>query len=110
MGRVSAKVRAEWQARVDRLNKSGLSVGDFAAREGVHHGTLALWRSRLGDGPEQPSSTALAFVALDPVARQASTPVPFEVAVVGGRSVRVWPHFDAAELARLVRVLEELAA
>ncbi len=28
MGRVSPKVRAEWQARVDRLNKSGLAVGD----------------------------------------------------------------------------------
>lgn len=109
MGRVSPKVRAEWQARVDRLNKSGLSVGDFAAREGVHPGTLALWRARLEDAPAPPASTALAFVALDPVARQASTPVPFEVSV-GGRTVRVWPHFDAAELTRLVRVLEGLAA
>jgi hypothetical protein len=111
MGRVSAKVRAEWQARVDRLNNSGLSVGEFAAREGLHPGTLALWRARLEDAPAQPSSTALAFVALDPVVRQASaTPVPFDVTVSGGRTVRVWPHFDAAELARLVRVLEELAA
>jgi hypothetical protein len=113
MAKVSMKVRAEWQARVDRLNKSGLSVGEFAAREGVHHGTLALWRSRL-DGRSQPptsTSTALAFVALDPVMRPASNaPVPFEVALVGGRAVRVWPHFDAAELVRLVRVLEELAA
>jgi hypothetical protein len=109
MGRVSPKVRAEWRARVERLNKSGLSVGDFAAREGVHPGTLALWRARLDDIATPPSSTALAFVALDPVVRQASTPVPFEVCIGGGRTVRVWPHFDAAELTRLVRVLEELA-
>jgi hypothetical protein len=109
MGRVSPKVRAEWRARVERLNKSGLSVGDFAAREGVHPGTLALWRARLDDVATPPSSTALAFVALDPVARQAATPVPFEVGVRGDRTVRVWPHFDAAELARLVRVLEDLA-
>jgi len=102
------KVRTEWEARVDRLNKGGLSAGDFAAREDVHPGTLALWRARLEDAPTPPASTALAFVALDPVARQASTPVPFEVSV-GGRTVRVWPHFDAAELTRLVRVLEELA-
>jgi|LakMenEpi03Aug12_release.lakeMendotaPanAssembly.Ray.scaffolds.fasta_scaffold347045_1 hypothetical protein len=109
MGRVSPKVRAEWQARVDRLNKSGLAVGDFAAHEGVHPGTLALWRARLEDVPAPPASTALAFVALDSVVRQASTPVPFEVSIGGGRTVRVWPHFDAAELTRLVRVLEELA-
>jgi hypothetical protein len=105
-------VRAEWRARVERLNTSGLSVGDFAAQEGVHPGTLALWRSRLGleGAPPVSSTTALAFVALEPVARPTQEPVPFDVNVAGGRTVRVWPRFDAAELARLVRVLEEVGA
>jgi hypothetical protein len=112
MAKVTAKVRAEWRARVERLNTSGLSVGDFAAQEGVHPGTLALWRSRLGleGAPPVSSTTALAFVALEPVARPTQEPVPFDVNVAGGRTVRVWPRFDAAELARLVRVLEEVGA
>lgn len=112
MAKVTAKVRAEWRARVERLNTSGLSVGDFAAQEGVHPGTLALWRSRLGleGAPPVSSTTALAFVALEPVTRPTQEPVPFDVNVVGGRTVRVWPRFDAAELARLVRVLEEVGA
>lgn len=115
MARVSAKVRAEWQARVERLNKSGLAVGDFAAEEGVHPGTLALWRSRLEPvasppAPATPSATALAFVALEPVARATTDPVHFDVHLVRGRSIRVWPRFDAAELARLVQVLEEIGA
>ena len=109
MAKVSPKVRAAWRARVERLNSSGLSVGDFAAKEGVHPGTLALWRSRLEADPAPASTTALAFVALDPVARSSSAPVPFDV-TVGRCSVRVWPRFDGAEFARLVRVLEEAGA
>jgi hypothetical protein len=114
MAKASPKVRAEWQARVKRLNRSGLSVGAFAAREGVHPGTLALWRARLEKVPattkKTSSSTALAFVALDPVARTPpATSVPFELAI-GSRTIRVWPHFDVSELLRLVRALEEATA
>ena len=50
----------------------------------------------------------MAFVALEPVARPTQEPVPFDVNVVGGRTISVWPRFDAAELVRLVRVLEEV--
>jgi hypothetical protein len=113
MAKASPKVRAEWQARVKRLNRSGLSVGAFAAREGVHPGTLALWRARLEKVPtttKTSSLTALAFLALDPVARTPpATPVPFELAI-GSRTIRVWPHFDVSELLRLVRALEEATA
>jgi hypothetical protein len=110
--------RQEWIARVRRLNQSGLPVGEFAAREGVHPGTLALWRARLEGGGELSgaeaassvalsfvalSFVALSFVALEPVERSSSAgPVPFDVGLGNGRSVRVWPHFDAAELRRLV--------
>jgi hypothetical protein len=105
MAKVTAKLRAERQARVERLNTSGLSVGDFAAQEGIQPGTLALWRSRLGpiETPSASSTTALAFIALEPVARPTQDPVPFDVNVTGGRSIRVWPRFDAAELARRQR-------
>ncbi len=54
---------------------------ELEAKEGVHPGTLALWRSRLGpDGsPPTSSTTALAVVVLKPVARPSQEPVPFDV-------------------------------
>lgn len=104
--------RAEWIDRVERLNESGLSVGEFAAREKLHPGSLALWRARLRDSGEvvpEADSVAMSFVALSPVERSPSSacaPVSFDVVVDGGRTVRVWPRFDAAELVRLLAVLE----
>lgn len=103
----SSTNRSQWVARVERLNRSGLAVGEFAAKERVHPGTLALWRSRLQASGEVSSSVAMSFVALEPIDRPSiSEPVPFEVGFGDGRTVRVWPGFDAAELTRLIAVLE----
>jgi hypothetical protein len=79
---------------------------------GVHPTTLALWQARLervSATMNTSSSTALAFVALDPVAQTPpATPAPFEVAI-GNRTIRVWPHRDVPELLRPVRALGQTA-
>lgn len=103
-----------WRRLIAEFEASGLSQKEFASRHGISSSVLSYWRRRLAreerPKPELPSHTAMAFVALEPVARPTQEPVPLDVNVVGGRTISVWPRFDAAELVRLVRVLEEVGA
>jgi len=101
----------QWAERVRRLEKSGLSVRRFAAREGLKAGSLSFWKWKLGqehgrsDGAE--ATAPVSFVEVRAEAGVASPGQPFEVELRSGRRVRVAAGFDAAELARLVVVLEE---
>ncbi|MGC3996927.1 MAG: hypothetical protein QM767_05115 [Anaeromyxobacter sp.] len=86
---------------------SGLSAKEFAAETGVNANTLAHWRWRLGaEARRAPAKEAapVRFVELA-AAPDAAAPA-FELVLSGGRTVRVPPRFDGAELARLVQVLE----
>ncbi len=103
---------AKWAKRVARLEKSGVSVRTFAAREGLKPGSLSFWKWKLAQREGGRSGgarvAALRFVELTtapPVPSAAAT--AFEVLLRSGRTVRVPGGFDAAELARLVGVLEE---
>ncbi len=105
---------ARWAKRVERLGRSGLSIRTFAAREGLKAGSLSFWKWKLaqqgkdGEASAEPAAP-LQFVEL--TAREAPRAAPasagFEVVLASGRTVRVARGFDAAELARLVGVLEE---
>ena len=80
------------------LEASGLSVLEFATREGMDPNRLYRWRSRLKDrGNDVPS-----FVEI-------STPAakPIEVVLRTGRVVRVANGFDSATMRRLVELLEQ---
>jgi hypothetical protein len=107
MARTSAP---RWAKRVERLERSGLSIRTFAAREGLKAGTLSFWKWKLahGDGRARAERVAaLQFVEL--TARATATARPgFEVVLSSGRMVRVAGGFDASELVRLVGVLEEM--
>jgi hypothetical protein len=105
---------ARWAKRVERLERSGLSIRTFAAREGLKPGSLSFWKWKLAQEGrnERTGATPVAplqFVEL--TTREAPKPAPtcagFEVVLSSGRMVRVAGGFDAAELARLVGVLEE---
>lgn len=39
--------REQWKAHVEALKASGLPISEYAAKAGVHPGTLASWRSKL---------------------------------------------------------------
>lgn len=94
---------AIWRERVERLENSGMSVRDFAAREGLSRQSLYNWKKRV-ERVEPKNVKRVA--ALVPV-RVGSTAPPFEVVVEAGRViVRVPPDFDESALARLLDVLE----
>jgi hypothetical protein len=86
-----------------RWTQSGLSAAAFARREGVNPVTLKRWRRAFGaTALEAPAAGA--FIELEFGARRSVG--AFEVVLADGRAVRVLPGFDAAELARLLSVLE----
>jgi hypothetical protein len=109
---------AKWARRVERLERSGLSIRTFAAREGLPAGSLSSWKWKLAQRRRQASGAGmregappLRFVELKASAAttaQPTTTPAFEVVLATGRMVRVTGGFDAAELIRLVGVLEEV--
>lgn len=109
---VTSAAAARWGKRVERLERSGLSVRTFAAREGLKAGSLSFWKWKLAQGqrPRAAPVSPIKFVEL--TAAPAVTVAPaagagFEVVLRAGRTVRVPAGFDAAELGRLVVALEE---
>ena len=108
---------AKWARRVERLERSGLSIRTFAAREGLPAGSLSSWKWKLAQR-RRPTSGAgardgapLRFVELKTPAAAPAKPTTapaFEVVLGMGRMVRVPGGFDAADLVRLVGVLEEV--
>lgn len=124
----SRVAREEWAKRVDRWRSSGLTCAEFAAEVGVNARTLTYWKwmltkeargekrawpSRKAKKPRAPravvrvgpssSSPAVAgFVEVETAPRDGR----FELELGAGRRLRVPPSFDAAELRRLLEVLE----
>ena len=83
-----------------RGEREGKSITALAREQGVSAQKLYWWKKRLRGEAPSPSS----FVEVSIRApRQAQ---PFAVQTRNGRSVAVWPGFDAAELARLLAVVE----
>ena len=91
---------------------SGLSLAAFARRDGLSLTRLMWWRKQLRG---RPSTTPPAPVRWVPVTIRRTAPVPLppaphvEIAVRGGRVIRVGGPFDPRAVAELVRALEELA-
>ncbi len=101
----------QWAKRVARLERSGLSIRAFAEREGLKAGSLSFWKWKVGRKSGRrgavPEAEPVRFIELRAEAAAQPTAQPFEVELRSGRRVRVTAGFDAAELARLVVVLEE---
>lgn len=113
----SSGAEAKWARRVERLERSGLSIRVFAAREGLPAGSLSFWKWKLAQrgrarGAGNIEEAPPRFVELKvpaPAPEARPTPAPaFEVVLGMGRMVRVRGGFDAAELIRLIGVLEEV--
>jgi Transposase len=89
-------------AALAALKQSGLSVTDFAAREGLDPQRLYVWRRKLAPHADFVELTLPSTRALD--VRDA--PRGFEVALRSGHVVRLSERFDADAFGRLVDVLE----
>jgi transposase len=98
--------RDVWEQRVERWRKSGLSVEDFAAREGIKSSQLVWWRWKLSTSPRRPAAPApvqfLPVRVVDVRTRPRGAAVSLEIALPNGRVVRVPEGFDPATLARVL--------
>jgi transcriptional regulator with XRE-family HTH domain len=123
----SRVTREEWAKRVERWRDSGLSAAEFAAELGINARTLVYWKYILGKearGERRvwPSRKARTLRAARKVFGKAPAPsvvAPglvevhavsrderFELELGAGRRLRVPRTFEAAELRRLLDVLE----
>ena len=94
---MAGKTRDEWRGLVGELERSELTVRDFALQRSVNARTLSWWRSRLRREPR-----ASAFIDIS-VTRD---PRPFVVHLDDSTSVEVPAGFDDDDFERLVAVLD----
>lgn len=92
-----------WQAHVVEWARSGLSCKEYAAQVGVHPGTLAAWKSKLG----RTQGAAATFVDVTEQFAIAAEPDGGELELVVGRTLlRVRGLVEAEALTRVLDVLE----
>lgn len=101
--------REEWETHVKSLAMSGMTVEAYAAKAGVHPGTLAGWRSKL----KRPSTAKAAKrkqVEITLVREQEPASMP-EVGtielVVGGARILIRGRVEAEALAPVLVALGE---
>lgn len=88
----------EARAALDAHSQSGLSVAEFADREGLDAQRLYSWRRRLSSAPTR----APQFIEVKGIAADAR----FEIELRSGYIVRVPSAFDSDALRRLIVALE----
>ncbi len=91
---------AEARATLAALAASGLSLADFARREGLSPERLYRWRRTLAADGRRAASRA-EVIEIRP--RRAE---PVEIVLASGRVLRVSETIDVSALARLVAALE----
>ena len=104
--------KAEWTERVKRWGKSGLGREEFAEGEGINAKRLTWWRWKLrAEAESAPKREPVRFLPVRVVGEAMVTTVVAESAVEvvlgNGRTIRVLSGFDAATLARVLRVATE---
>lgn len=85
-------------------SKSGQSQTEFCQRQGVSLHAFRFWKYRGVRREARPS--AIERPRLVPVRLLGGADAPLELAIRGGRTIRVRPGFDEPTLRRLVAVLE----
>lgn len=102
------------QALIRRLlverERTGESYASLSARSGIPAGTLMSWSHRRGRKKGRPSSFVELVVAEDELSEPGPVAPAFDIVLKAGgveRVVSVPAGFDAADLQRLIKVLEE---
>lgn len=88
---------------LEALERSGLSVAEFAAQEELDAQRVYRWRQR---SPSGRSKSSPVFMEVTPPVAQAGSGDRYEVVLTTGVVVRVPLEFEAAELRRLIAALE----
>lgn len=95
-----------WQVHVAGWVRSGLSGKEYAAQVGVHPGTLAAWKSKLGRAQGVPATFVEVTDQLSSVAEADAGEMEL---VVGRTLLRVRGRVEAEALTRVLDVLEARA-
>lgn len=93
---------ADARTALAALAASGLSLNEFAEREGLKVQRLSRWLRRVGEPDLRPAPAATPKV-IEIRPRRAE---PVEIVLTSGRVLRVAETIDPAALARLVAALE----
>ena len=64
---------AEWQRRLRRFERSGLTIARFCARERVSVPTFGYWRRKCGGGDALPLAARTAFKSVEVIGGRAVT-------------------------------------
>ena len=95
-----------WRKRLARWKATDLTLREFCEREGVTPTAFAHWRKEIAARDARAAATTEpSFVPVHIVPTSAAAPA-LEVALPGGRVVRVPPEFDPAHLRAVVAALE----
>jgi hypothetical protein len=118
-GRRARRSAAEWRTEVAAWRASGVSARDYAQGRGIHAGTLMGWASRLSAAASsstprsktQSEGSAFLPVRVKGAADAASTngdakKLSVEIALSGGRTVRLSGELGLGQLARLLDAIE----
>ena len=92
-----------WRKRLARWKASGLHLREFCDRAGVTPTAFAHWRKEIA---ARDARWADAAAPLFVPVKVTPHPGPLEVALPGGRVVRVPAGFDAAHLRAVIAALE----
>ena len=95
---------AEAQVVIRASRESGMPLSGFAEEHGLQRSRLWRWSSRLGKRPSPPALFHPVRIVGPPPANYG--PAPIEVVLLDGRRVRLATGFAAADLARVLAVLE----
>lgn len=104
--------REFWRGHVEALAASGLTAAAYAAKAGVHPGTLAAWRSKLR-GPKPSKKKQVRFIEVQAPVTPATTETPptpeagvIEL-VVGGARILIRGRVEADALTPVLAALED---
>jgi hypothetical protein len=92
-----------WRSVLEQWRASGTSRAAFCRRHGISYHSLSQWKSRIGADAKVGPGGRRRFVEI--AVPRAAVP-SYEIALAGGRSLRVPPGFDDGEVARLIAVVE----
>lgn len=113
--RDAAKERT-WRRHVARWQRSGLSIRDYCAAEGLAEANFYAWRRTLAARDVEPGrrgrrTATPAFVPIRVVSGEATSTArrPVEVVCANGRVLRLEGDFDPQVVRQLLALLEEPA-
>jgi hypothetical protein len=76
---------AQWEQRIERFGKSGKSVKDFCAAEGLPQGTFFAWKKRLAKTAVVHEQAASDFVSLGAIGHEVNNGRELLIEVAGVR-------------------------